>query len=110
MLTRDEVALIQQRTGLINQLQSALAEYYPTALAAFNDWTCPATWAFVEKFPTPEALVKAGPQKWEKFLRPHQLWREATCQKRLNLLGRTSRDRSILVPSGSLRRRSDWEK
>lgn len=85
MLTRDEVALIQQRTGLINQLQSALAEYYPTALAAFSDWTCPATWAFVETFPTPEALVKAGPKKWEKFLRPHQLWREATCEKRLGL-------------------------
>lgn len=83
MLTRDEVALIQQRTGLINQLQSALAEYYPAALAAFPDWTCPATWAFIEVFPTPEALVKAGPKKWEKFLRPHQLWREATAEKRL---------------------------
>lgn len=85
MLTRDEVALIQQRTGLINQLQSALQEYYPAALAAFSDWTCPATWAFIEAFPTPEALVKAGPKKWEKFLRPHHLWREATCERRMGI-------------------------
>ena len=85
LLTRDEIALIQQRTGLINQLQSALMEYYPAALAAFDDWTCPATWAFVETFPTPEALVNAGHKKWEKFLRPHQLWREATREKRLEI-------------------------
>lgn len=85
MLTRDEVALIQQRTGLINQLQSALQEYYPAALAAFPDWTCPATWAFIEAFPTPEALVQAGAKKWEKFLRSHQLWREATCERRMTL-------------------------
>jgi transposase len=83
MLTRDEVALIEQRTALINQLRSALGEYYVAALQAFEDWTCPATWAFIEAFPTPEALLKAGPKRWEKFLRSHQLWREATCQDRL---------------------------
>ena len=35
LLCRDEVALIQKRTALINQLQSALREYYPAALEAF---------------------------------------------------------------------------
>jgi len=85
LLTRDEVALIQQRTGLINQLHSALAEYYPAALAAFPDWTCPGTWAFIETFPTPEALSKAGRKKWEKFLRTHQLWRAETCAQRLDI-------------------------
>lgn len=85
LLTRDEVALIQQRTSLINQLHSALAEYYPAALAAFPDWTCPGTWAFVEAFPTPQLLVQAGPKRWEKFLRAHQFWREATSEKRLDL-------------------------
>jgi hypothetical protein len=34
---RDEVALIEERTALINQLQSALHEYYPAALEAFED-------------------------------------------------------------------------
>ena len=40
LLCRDEVALIQQRTVLVNQLQQALLEYYPVALAAFDDWCC----------------------------------------------------------------------
>lgn len=83
LLTRDEVALIEQRTGLINQLQEALAAYYPAALAAFPDWTCPGTWAFLEAFPTPGVLVQAGRKKWEKFLRAHQLWRTDTGEQRL---------------------------
>src|SRR4029434_354850 len=39
LLTRDECALIEQRTALINQLQCAVGEYFPTALEAFSDWT-----------------------------------------------------------------------
>jgi transposase len=83
LLTRDEVALIGQRTALVNQLRAALGAYYPAALAAFDTWTCAGCWTFVETFPTPAALVKAGPKKWEKFLRQHQLWKEATREKRL---------------------------
>jgi len=90
LLTRDEVALIEQRTALSNQLQAALCAYYPAALAAFNDWTRPATWAFVEAFPTPEALVKAGPRQWKKFLHVHQLWREATAEKRLEIFAQAT--------------------
>ena len=78
LLCRDEVALIQERTALINQLQSALREYYPAALEAFDDWTVPSAWAFVEAFPTPQALVSAGKRKWEKFLHTQQLARPQT--------------------------------
>jgi hypothetical protein len=60
LLCRDEVALIEQRTALINQLQQALYEYYPAALEAFQDWCAPSAWAFVERFPTPQSLVQAG--------------------------------------------------
>jgi transposase len=63
LLCRDEMALIEERTALINQLQAALHEYYPAALAAFEDWTLPAAWAFVEAFPTPQALVSAGKRR-----------------------------------------------
>jgi len=34
LLCKDEVALIEQRTQLVNQLQQALVEYYPAALEA----------------------------------------------------------------------------
>jgi len=85
LLCRDEIALIEQRTALICQLRAALKEYYPIVLNAFDDWTLPSAWAFIEAFPTPEALTKAGKRKWEKFLHTHKLYSPATYQKRLDL-------------------------
>src|SRR5690606_34822208 len=88
LLCRDEVALIEQRTALVNQLQQALAEYYPAALEAFDDWTHAFTWEFVLAFPTPKDLVIAGKRRWEKFLHSHRLWRPETAQKRLEIFAR----------------------
>jgi transposase len=88
LLCRDEIALIEQRTALICQLRAALGEYYPTALEAFEDWTLPSAWAFVEAFATPEALLRAGKRKWEKFLHVHKLYRPETYEKRLTLFAR----------------------
>jgi transposase len=85
LICRDEVSLIEQRTTLVNQLQQALLEYYPAALAAFDDWTDSFTWDFILEFPTPDALVKAGQRRWEKFLHTHKLWRPETAEKRLEL-------------------------
>jgi len=87
LMGRDEVALIGERTALVNQLQQALQEYYPPALEAFDDWTSASAWSFVETFPTPEALVKAGKRKWEKFLHSHKLCRPQTYQKRMDTFG-----------------------
>ena len=84
-LCRDEIGLIEQRTALVNQLLAALAEYYPAALAAFDDWTKPFAWALVQQFPTPRALQDAGKRKWEKFLHTHRLWRTDTAPERLQL-------------------------
>ena len=85
LLCRDEIALIQQRTALVCQLKATLGEYYPVALEAFDDWTLPYTWAFIEAFPTPAALVAAGKRKWAKFLHTHKLYRPQTYPKRLRL-------------------------
>jgi transposase len=85
LLCHDEVALIEQRTALVNQLQQALVEYFPAALKAFDDWICPFTWDFIIEFPTPQALVKAGKRRWEKFLHTHKLWRPDTAAKRLEI-------------------------
>jgi transposase len=82
LLTRDEVQLIEQRTALINQLRAALRDYYPAALEAFADWTRPGAWAFIEQFPTPQALVRAGRRQWEKSLHAHKIWREASAESR----------------------------
>jgi transposase len=83
LLCRDEVALIEERTALINQLQAALLEYYPTALEAFDDWTLPGAWSFVEHFPTTGALIRAGRRRWEKFLHAQKLCRPETYEQRL---------------------------
>ena len=88
LLCRDEVALIQQRTVLVNQLLAALKEYYPTAVEAFDDWTTASAWDFIIEFPTPERLAKAGRRHWEKFLHAHKLWRPQTSQHRLDAFAR----------------------
>ena len=85
-LCRDEIALIEQRTALVNQLRAALAEYYPVALEIFSDWTEPHAWALVLTFATPGQLQGAGKRRWEKFLHTHRLWRAQTAQARLKLL------------------------
>ena len=88
LLCRDEMALIEQRTAFVCQLRAALREYYPTALEAFDDWTIPSAWKFLEQFPTPEKLNVAGKRKWENFLHANRLYRPETYQKRMALFAR----------------------
>jgi transposase len=91
LLCQDEVSLIEQRTLLVNKLQQALVEYYPAALDAFDDWTRASTWDFVIEFPTPQALVKAGQRRWQKFLHSHKLWRPETTEKRLAIFAQADK-------------------
>jgi len=88
LLCRDEEELIEQRTALINQLQPALAEYYPAALEAFADWRQPYPWAFVKQFPTPQKLVAAKPYRQKEFLHVHKLWRPDPAPQRLEIFAR----------------------
>ena len=88
LLCRDEVSLIEQRTALILQLEQALAEYYPAALEAFDDWTTESSWEFIQAFPTSQALSKAGKRRWEKFLHTHRLARPQTYQNRLSIFAK----------------------
>lgn len=90
LICRDEVHLIGQRTALVNQLRQALQEYYPAVLEAFDDWTMPASWEFVIRFPTPQALKKAGKRNWQKFLHTHHLYRSSTYEKRFDIFARAT--------------------
>jgi transposase len=87
-LCRDELALIGQRTALVNQLIHTLYDYYPTALEAFDDWTAPSAWAFVVQFPTSALLVKAGKRRWENFLHAHRCYHECNYEKRLGMFAK----------------------
>jgi transposase len=99
LLCRDEMALIQQRTALVLQLRQALAEYFPAALEAFDDWTMPSAWALVLQFSTPAALVDAGRRRWQKFLHTQRLYCPATAEKRLEIFARADKFAS---PSASV--------
>jgi transposase len=88
LLCRDQVNLVAQRTALVKQLRAALREYYPAALEAFDDWVSQGPWAFIQAFPTPQALVAAGKRRGEKFLHTHRLCRRDSDAKRLEIFAR----------------------
>lgn len=91
LLCRDEIALIEQRTALVNQLRAVLHEYYPAALEAFDEWTTRPAWEFVIAFPAPQTLAAAGKRRWQSFLHAHKLYRTQTADKRLEIFSRRRR-------------------
>jgi transposase len=99
MLCRDEIGLIEQRTAFVHQLKQALREYYPAALEAFDDWTLPAAWEFVARFPTPRELTQAGPRRWQKFLHTQRLYCPTTAERRLAVFARAA---EFVSPSESV--------
>lgn len=67
-LARDQLALVRERTRLRNQLRSALLEYFPAALQAF-DLDARSSLAFLERYPTPEAAARLSAAALERFLK-----------------------------------------
>ena len=59
-LTRDQDALIQMQTRLVNQLTACLKEYYPAALHLFAKLQQHSTLVFLQTYPTPAAAASAS--------------------------------------------------
>ncbi len=59
-LTRDQDALIQTQTRLVNQLTACLKEYYPAALHLFAKLQQRSTLVFLQTYPTPAAAATAS--------------------------------------------------
>lgn len=59
-LTRDQDALIQTQTRLVNQLTACLKEYYPAALQLFAKVQQRSTLLFLQTYPTPQAAQAAS--------------------------------------------------
>lgn len=59
-LTRDQDALIQMQTRLVNQLTACLKEYYPVALHLFAKLQQPSTLRFLQAYPTVQAVQAAS--------------------------------------------------
>jgi transposase len=58
--TRDQDALIQTQTRLVNQLTACLKEYYPAALHLFAKLQQRSALVFLQVYPTPQAAQAAS--------------------------------------------------
>jgi transposase len=59
-LTRDQDALIQMQTRLVNQLTACLKDYYPAALHLFAKLQQRSMLVFLQAYPTPQAAQAAS--------------------------------------------------
>jgi transposase len=68
-LTRDQDALIQTQTRLVNQLTACLKEYYPPALNLFSKLQQRSTLIFLQTYPTPQESQAASLEEITATLR-----------------------------------------
>jgi transposase len=69
LLTRDQDALIQMQTRLVNQLTACLKAYYPLALELFAKLQQKSTLLFLQTYPTPQAAMAASAEQIQEVLR-----------------------------------------
>jgi len=88
MLTRDQDALIQMQTRLVNQLTACLKAYYPVALDLFAKLHQKSTLLFLQTYPTPQAAMAASVAQIQQTLRqakhPHPTAVAASIFERLH--------------------------
>jgi Transposase len=68
-LTRDQDALVQMQTRLVNQLTACLKDYYPVVLTLFTKLHQHSTLIFLQTYPTPQTASAASIQDLEGTLR-----------------------------------------
>src|SRR5437763_4139144 len=68
-LTRDQDALIQMQTRLVNQLTACLKAYYPVALQLFAKLQQHSTLIFLQTYPTPQAAMAASVEQITQVLK-----------------------------------------
>jgi transposase len=71
-LVRGRDDLVRARVALANQLSGVLESFWPGAARIFSDLASPIALAFVERYPTPEAATRLGPQRLAGFLAQHR--------------------------------------
>jgi transposase len=74
LLVNDRDKLVKEKVRLQNQLRSTLRGYFPAALKAFSDLTCPTALDFLSQFPTHLALADQTQQDWTNFLDAHRVF------------------------------------
>lgn len=72
LLTEDYQRQVRTHTRLRNQLTATLKAYYPRALAVAELTTALAR-AFLEAYPTPEAVEALTERQWRRWAKAHRL-------------------------------------
>ena len=87
LLTRDQDALIQMQTRLVNQLTACLKAYYPVALDLFGKLHQKSTLLFLQTYPTAQEAAAASVEQIQEVLRqtrhPHARKAALTIVKQL---------------------------
>jgi len=78
LLTRDSLRQVRLQTRLLNQLTVTLKEYYPRPLELFKDLNTALARAFLQAYPTPQALAALTPEAWQHWAREHRLGKART--------------------------------
>src|SRR5260370_6784112 len=68
-LSRDQDALVQMQTRLVNQLTACLKAYYPVALTLFTKLQQKSTLLFLQAYPTPEQARSATAEQIVQVLK-----------------------------------------
>jgi transposase len=95
-------ALVDLRTQLVNQLHAELKMFYPLAQTLLDKLTTPLAAAFLKKWPTLEALQKAGAHKVRAFFYGHNCRSAKKLQARLDALASAvalTTDPALIVPA-----------
>jgi transposase len=69
LLTRDQDALIQMQTRLVNQLTACLKAYYPGALELFSKLQQKSSLLFLQTYASPQEAMAASVQDIEQLLK-----------------------------------------
>lgn len=106
LLTRDQDALIESQTRLVNQLTACLKAYYPVALELFAKLHQRSTLVFLQTYPAPERaraasvemleatlrqgghshFKQAAPRMWQQLQQPHLQANDVTTRAKARLM------------------------
>jgi transposase len=71
-LVRGRDDLLATRVQLANQLRSLLESFWPGAAEVFAEVDSPIALAFIERYPTPDAVARLGPKRMAAFCAQHR--------------------------------------
>ena len=86
-LVEERRKLVDEKTAQSNRLEAHLKIYFPQIPHWFEDVDSPMVCALLQRWPTLEALQKAGPATLRSFFRKHHCRKEELIESRIKAIG-----------------------